>query len=474
MGEVTTATIATTPANTTPTTFRSISGFALPSWFTTTNVSYRFPVLKLPPPPCAVLLVYWLYNLVQQKLLNHQPVAHLVCCPFLPRSFSARVCAGVSRAGAKAEVGNMDRLPRPSPGFAPAFVGRIHNVLLCVCVCARWFLLFAQITDIARIGIPHFSPTPLWVFAPRLFPSVSIISCIPSVNQYSDRCWCDMFISRFCCNPQFSHNPITSESPATAIRDSPRWGGGSKSVHEEKAEEAHEAIAVPPWEFGSCQGRPFVTFEMLWARFLIFWTKKLSLEFLTEKLLTLSFGDGRLHCFLFSSFSISFLVCFVAIITHQLQQYMHRISMDKAGLSNAMVNLTLAARRGPFAIFKVHALKLLHLGGPMFCQEETEDYMWLDSHIHAFSMCMAIWICRYWLFTVSFYMRILKLLVHSTSTAWSISLIHYSRNGLGMYLLYFFISLCFLVYRLFKLPWQPKTCRRTSAAGLWLCFWLTL
>ena len=31
MGEVTTATIATTPANTTPTTFRSISGFALPS-----------------------------------------------------------------------------------------------------------------------------------------------------------------------------------------------------------------------------------------------------------------------------------------------------------------------------------------------------------------------------------------------------------------------------------------------------------
>ena len=31
VGEVTTATIATTPANTTPTTFRSISGFALPS-----------------------------------------------------------------------------------------------------------------------------------------------------------------------------------------------------------------------------------------------------------------------------------------------------------------------------------------------------------------------------------------------------------------------------------------------------------
>ena len=27
-------------------------------WFTTTNLSYRFPILKLPPPPCAVLLVY--------------------------------------------------------------------------------------------------------------------------------------------------------------------------------------------------------------------------------------------------------------------------------------------------------------------------------------------------------------------------------------------------------------------------------
>ena len=27
-------------------------------WFTTTNFSYRFPILKLPPPPCAVLLVY--------------------------------------------------------------------------------------------------------------------------------------------------------------------------------------------------------------------------------------------------------------------------------------------------------------------------------------------------------------------------------------------------------------------------------
>ena len=30
-------------------------------WFTTTNLSYRFPILKLPPPPCAALLVFYLY-----------------------------------------------------------------------------------------------------------------------------------------------------------------------------------------------------------------------------------------------------------------------------------------------------------------------------------------------------------------------------------------------------------------------------
>ena len=34
-------------------------------WFTTTNVSYRFPILKLPPPPCAVLLVLCTTKLAQ-------------------------------------------------------------------------------------------------------------------------------------------------------------------------------------------------------------------------------------------------------------------------------------------------------------------------------------------------------------------------------------------------------------------------
>ena len=50
VGEVATATIATTPKNTTPTTFRSISGFALPSMHSVLS-------LKLPPRPCAALLV---------------------------------------------------------------------------------------------------------------------------------------------------------------------------------------------------------------------------------------------------------------------------------------------------------------------------------------------------------------------------------------------------------------------------------
>ena len=48
-GKVTTATIATIPKKTTPTTCRSISGFAYSlchPWFTTTNLSYRFPMFE--------------------------------------------------------------------------------------------------------------------------------------------------------------------------------------------------------------------------------------------------------------------------------------------------------------------------------------------------------------------------------------------------------------------------------------------
>ena len=52
VGEVTAATIATTPKSATPATFRSISGSALPS------MHHSDPPLQLPPPPCAALLVH--------------------------------------------------------------------------------------------------------------------------------------------------------------------------------------------------------------------------------------------------------------------------------------------------------------------------------------------------------------------------------------------------------------------------------
>ena len=59
---MTTATIATTPKNTTPTTLRSTSGFALPSVIHNNQHQPTSPIgflfLKLLPPPCAVLLVY--------------------------------------------------------------------------------------------------------------------------------------------------------------------------------------------------------------------------------------------------------------------------------------------------------------------------------------------------------------------------------------------------------------------------------
>ena len=54
-GEVTTATIATTPRNTTPTTFRSIRSAIRVSQQPTSPIGFLF--LKLPPPPCAVLLI---------------------------------------------------------------------------------------------------------------------------------------------------------------------------------------------------------------------------------------------------------------------------------------------------------------------------------------------------------------------------------------------------------------------------------
>ena len=88
VGEMTTATIATTPTITTPTTFRSISDSLCHSCFKTTNLSYRFPILKLPPPPCAVLLVsshlhiFSSSHLLSLALLPSCLLALLLSCSF--------------------------------------------------------------------------------------------------------------------------------------------------------------------------------------------------------------------------------------------------------------------------------------------------------------------------------------------------------------------------------------------------------
>ena len=43
-------------------------------WFTTSNVSYRFPILKLPPPPCAVLLVQLHYIALHPAVVVRWPL----------------------------------------------------------------------------------------------------------------------------------------------------------------------------------------------------------------------------------------------------------------------------------------------------------------------------------------------------------------------------------------------------------------
>ena len=55
-------------------------------WFTTTNVSYRFPTLKLPPPPCAVLLVKIISLDSSQRVPPRSPCPPLIItrvCPWL-------------------------------------------------------------------------------------------------------------------------------------------------------------------------------------------------------------------------------------------------------------------------------------------------------------------------------------------------------------------------------------------------------
>ena len=56
VGEVTTA---TKKRNTTPTTFRSISGSALPSMHLNNSPLLSLTIFENPPQPCAVLVVYF-------------------------------------------------------------------------------------------------------------------------------------------------------------------------------------------------------------------------------------------------------------------------------------------------------------------------------------------------------------------------------------------------------------------------------
>ena len=51
-------------------------------WITTTNLSYRFPILKLPPPPCAALLVSYL----SIQILGAKKLWHLFSWKCLLRS----------------------------------------------------------------------------------------------------------------------------------------------------------------------------------------------------------------------------------------------------------------------------------------------------------------------------------------------------------------------------------------------------
>ena len=62
-------------------------------WFTTTKLSYRFPILKLPPPPCAALLVF--YQSIELSVFFHgagkwwqsMPWSNLNVCRMFSRLF---------------------------------------------------------------------------------------------------------------------------------------------------------------------------------------------------------------------------------------------------------------------------------------------------------------------------------------------------------------------------------------------------
>ena len=60
MGEATAETIAATPENIAPTSYRSISGFTLPAVIRDNEPFLNVSFLKLPPPPCTTEIVMYL------------------------------------------------------------------------------------------------------------------------------------------------------------------------------------------------------------------------------------------------------------------------------------------------------------------------------------------------------------------------------------------------------------------------------
>ena len=55
---------------------RSVDSLGHP-WLTATNLSYRFPILKLQPQPCAVLLVRWVECGMRVYTAQHAPGQHV-------------------------------------------------------------------------------------------------------------------------------------------------------------------------------------------------------------------------------------------------------------------------------------------------------------------------------------------------------------------------------------------------------------
>jgi len=66
----------------TASTFRSISGFALPSMHHNNSLALFCPILKLPPPPCAALLIYNIYVYIYTYIHIHTYM-YMFCFLFL-------------------------------------------------------------------------------------------------------------------------------------------------------------------------------------------------------------------------------------------------------------------------------------------------------------------------------------------------------------------------------------------------------